>query len=141
MYKIAIFLLLVFGLLMPSCTPESNTLVRGSGNLTTETRPLGSFHGVQLGLPGSMEITLGDKETITIEAEDNILPLIETKVSGGILQVGLVPGANIQPTKPIKYNLTAKSLDQLATDSVGSIKAPVLSADNFKATSQQFWQH
>lgn len=134
MYKAAIFLLLVFGLLMPSCTPESNTLVRGSGNLTTETRPLGSFHGVQLGLPGSMEITLGDKETITIEAEDNILPLIETKVSGGILQVGLVPGANIQPTKPIKYNLTAKSLDQLATDSVGSIQAPVLSADNFKAT-------
>ena len=79
MYKIAIFLLLVFGLLMPSCTPESNTLVRGSGNLTTETRPLGSLHGVQLGLPGSMEITLGDKETITIEAEDNIIAVDRNK--------------------------------------------------------------
>ncbi len=133
MYKIAMLLVLAFGFLVPSCRPESKALVRGSGNMTTDTRPLASFHGVELGLPGDMEITLGNTESITIEAEENIMPLIETEVRGGILNVGLVPGANIQPTKPIKYKLTSKSFDQLTTDSVGSIKAPTISAENFKA--------
>jgi len=134
MYKITIFLILAYNFLFTACSPQPSALLKGSGNVITETRPLSTFHGVELGLPGDMEITIGNEESVTINVEENILPLIETRVSGGILKVGLIPGASIQPTKPMKFILTAKALDRLETDSLGSISAPALNADDFKAS-------
>jgi hypothetical protein len=134
MYKFTVLLILAINFLFISCSPQSGTLVKGSGKVTTETRSLSSFHEVELGLPGDMEISIGNDESVTIEAEENLIPLIDTKVSGGILKVGLIPGASIQPTKPIKFLLTAKALDKLETNSLGSITAPALSADDFKAS-------
>jgi hypothetical protein len=133
MYKIAMFLVLAFGFLVPSCSPEEAKGVIGSGSMASETRLLGDFHGIDLGIPGEMKVTLGDAQSISIEAEDNILPLIETRVSGGKLTVGSVPGKVIQPTKPIKYVVTTKTMDQLITGSLGSIIAPALSVKKFKA--------
>ncbi len=118
---------------MPSCSPEEAKGVIGSGSMAAETRTLGDFHIIDLSIPGEMKVTLGDSESISIEAEDNILPLIETKVSGGKLTVGSVPGKVIQPTKPIKYTVTTKTLDQLITGSLGSISAPTLNVKRFKA--------
>ena len=133
MYKIAMFLVLAFGFLVPSCNPEESKPVVGSGTMAAETRPLGEFHIVELGIPGEMQVTLGNEESISIEAEDNILPLIETRVSGGKLTVGSIPGQVIQPTKPIKFVVTTKMVDQLITSSLGSISVPALDVKKFKA--------
>lgn len=133
MYKIAMFLVLAFGFLVPSCNPEEARGVVGSGSMTVETRPLGDFRIIDLAIPGEMKVVLGDTQSISIEAEDNILPLIETKVSGAKLTVGTLPGKVIQPTKPIKYVVTAKMVDQLTTSSLGSISAPPLEVKRFKA--------
>lgn len=133
MYKIAMFLVLAFGFLVPSCSPEERTPVKGSGTMGSETRDLPSFHAIELGIPGEMKVILGDSESIRIEAEDNILPLMETRVTGGKLTVGTLPGQVIQPTQPITFLVSARMVDQLKTDSLGTISAPDITASDFTA--------
>ncbi|MHB9034291.1 MAG: hypothetical protein ACYC6L_14735, partial [Anaerolineae bacterium] len=53
----------------------SPIVVNGSGNVITETRDVGSFSGVQLSAVGQMKITQGDKDSITITADDNVAAL------------------------------------------------------------------
>ena len=56
--------------------------VEGSGKLLVETRDLPSFSGVNVS--GSMDVylTQGTTQAVKVEADDNLLKLIKTKVRG-----------------------------------------------------------
>ncbi len=96
----------------------------GSGYVTTGTRAVSGFTGVELAAVGTVEITPGSEESLVIEAEDNIQPLLETTVKpDGTLLITFKSGENIQPTKPISYKLTAKKLDRLVLSGSGKIHA------------------
>jgi hypothetical protein len=107
-------------------------VTRGSGNVVTETRPVSGYTSVRLAWLGDLAITQGDAEGLTIEAEDNILPLITTEVSGGTLVIGLdePPGAGpILPTEPVKYTLQVRSLDAIDLSGAGNVHADALDAE------------
>ncbi len=108
--------------------------ITGSGKVIEESRSVNGLHAVNLATIGNMTIRLGTKEGLSIEAEDNILPLIITQVENGELVVQNQPNINLIPTKPIKYFLTVKQLDALQASSLGNISAPDLEADTFKIT-------
>ena len=94
----------------------------GSGKLATETRAVGGFHAVEMETDGTLDITQGDKEELVVEAEDNILPLIETKVKpDGTLLLTFKSNENIQTTKRISFKLTVKALDKIALAGSGDI--------------------
>ncbi len=57
--------------------------VAGSGPVRTQTRPLDAFTGIALALPAQLELRTGTAEGITIETNENLLPLIETSVENG----------------------------------------------------------
>src|SRR6476646_1705754 len=61
--------------------------VKGNGQIRTQTRAVSGFAGVALGLPAEVEVRQGPSEGVTIEADDNLLPLIETKVEDGVLEI------------------------------------------------------
>jgi hypothetical protein len=48
----------------------------GSGNLAEETRSLGDLNGVSLDTVGHLEVRLGDENSLRIEADDNIIPIL-----------------------------------------------------------------
>jgi T5SS/PEP-CTERM-associated repeat protein len=98
-------------------------LVQGSGNVKTEGRSVHGFHKVQLNGTGTVIIDRGNRESLTIEAEDNILSVLESTVSGGVLNLGPKSGTAVSPTAPITYRLTAKDLDGLSIAGSGSINA------------------
>lgn len=102
--------------------------VPGSGHVISETRSVNGFDRVAIAGSGRLTIVQGTEESLTIQADDNLLPLIETKVSGGTLSIG-PREVNLQPSSPILYQLKLKNLralqlsgslhaqcDQLATD-------------------------
>ncbi|MEH2336593.1 hypothetical protein [Nostoc sp.] len=60
------------------------------------------------------------KESLTISAEDNILPLLESRVKDRILYLSIVNDSSFDPTKPIEFILQVKSLESLNIDGVGS---------------------
>lgn len=101
--------------------------IKGSGNLKTETRQVSGFHEVVLSGIGDLEITQGQNESLEIEAEDNILAVIETKVESGTLYIGFKEGTgNVQPTKTIIYTLSVVELTGLTASGVGNIHVPDL---------------
>jgi hypothetical protein len=97
-------------------------LVRGSGDIRTEERDVSDFHKVHLSGVGDLIITQGEKESLLIETDDNIIPLIETEVSAERLSIGFRRGYNFVPTSDIKFYLTVKELDEILLSGAGSIK-------------------
>ncbi len=104
--------------------------VRGSGNVVSETRPVSGITGVGHGTIGDLTITLGETETLTVEAEDNLLPYLETPVINGSLTIRNKPGVSLLPTRPVRYHLTVKSLQSLADSSSGNISGPKITGQS-----------
>jgi hypothetical protein len=94
--------------------------VKGSGNIVSETRAVGQFGRVSVSGSGHLSIVQGDQESLTIEADDNLLPLIKSEVAIGVLKIG-PENVNLRPTKTIRYVLQLKSLDALHLS--GSLEA------------------
>ena len=107
--------------------------ITGSGKLATENRAVTGEHGVELASIGGLIITQGDNEGLVIEAEDNLLPLIESEVNkDGILVLRFKNHESIQPKKNITFKLTVKNLDHITLSGSGSIDANSLKADHEK---------
>jgi hypothetical protein len=96
--------------------------VQGSGNVKRETRQVGHFKGLALGLPGQVEVRTGNSEGLTIETDDNLLPLIETVVEGGTLEIRNKNRVNVKP-RSLKIVVQTRGLESLSLGGSGSIDA------------------
>jgi Putative auto-transporter adhesin, head GIN domain len=127
LFLMSVFILLT--LILSACTID---MVSGSGHLTTDTRKVSGFDSVLFSAIGDVTIIQGPTESLTIEAEDNILPKIITEVRGAQLYIGF-DRQNwqdiVRPTKGIKFTLAVKSLNSLEMSGVGSLTADSLAAD------------
>jgi hypothetical protein len=104
--------------------------VQGNGNVSRQVREVASFSGLGLGLPGTVEVRMGDAESVTIESDDNILPLIETVVEDGTLKIRPVR-RNLQlDTRKLKVVVTARKLERIAVGGSGSVDAEGLRGGN-----------
>jgi hypothetical protein len=93
-----------------------------TSDVRTETREVSDFDRVALAGFGHLIITQGDRESLEIEAPQDMLDRIETEVEGGQLTIGfkrtwmdwiddvLAVGLS---GKPVRYNLTVKRLSNL----------------------------
>lgn len=53
---------------------------RGSGTMKTETRQVSDFRAVEISYPAEVVISQGTSESLKIEADDNVLPGLQTRV-------------------------------------------------------------
>jgi len=113
---------------LPSFLPSRT--VRGSGNLTEETRAARDFDRVALSGIGTLTIEQGEEEGLRIEAEDNLMPYVETEVVGRQLTIGIQPRANLRPTKPIRYSLSVRDLERIEVSGSGDVRAADLQASD-----------
>ena len=60
---------------------------QGSGNIITEEREVSAFNKIHLKGSGKVFLAPGEKQTLVIKTDDNIMPLIETDVSGNKLSI------------------------------------------------------
>lgn len=61
--------------------------VTGSGRLVTESRPVSGFAGLSVALSGKVQLTQGTTESLTITADDNVLPYIESTIEQNQLRI------------------------------------------------------
>ncbi len=97
--------------------------VKGSGVVKTESRSVTGFSSIDFKSEGKVMVQQTGKESLTIIAEDNLLPLLETRVANHILYLGTVNNVDINPTKPIEFMMEVKSLESFNMTGVGSIEA------------------
>jgi hypothetical protein len=132
--SITMFVLLAFSLtacLGINFTSGNMNVVVGSGKMATETRNVSGYDQVVLTGSGDATITVGDGEGITIEAEDNILPLIETSVQSGRLVIGLKPNTSISTTRGLHYKIDAKTLSGVDVTGSGNVSVNAVKTDGF----------
>ncbi|MGH8910660.1 MAG: head GIN domain-containing protein [Egibacteraceae bacterium] len=126
------------GLLLAGCAGApiitiQNAAVRGSGQVVSESRTVSGFTGVALTGIGELRIEQTGDESLTIEAEDNILPLLTSDVSARILRLGTRSNTSIVTTKPIIYRLTVKDLSSLTVSGAGDATVLNLATTSFTA--------
>ena len=97
------------------------SITRGSGQITSESRQVSGFSKVELSGSGELTIEQTGTESLTISAEENLLPKLTSEVSDDTLVLRSTSNAKIIPTQPIKYSLTVKDLSGLAVSGSGSV--------------------
>jgi hypothetical protein len=104
----------------------SSNKVQGNGNIKKQSRELAHFSGVSLSLPAQMELRIGANEGITIETDDNLLPLIETVIEDGTLKIRSNKRNQSLNSKNMKIVVQAKDVSRLALGGSGSIDSDAL---------------
>jgi len=130
---ILITILNVMAMATLACQFTINTprAVSGNGDVSQEDRSVSGFDSLEINGLGDVTVELGEEESLTIEAEENLLPYLETYVRGSTLVIEIEDGRAIIPTKPVKFYLTVLSLEKVAVSGLGNISLPELEADQF----------
>ncbi|APV50660.1 hypothetical protein BWI17_13760 [Betaproteobacteria bacterium GR16-43] len=118
---------LALAFFVPFATAASESLT-GSGRSVTETRNVSGFTGVAFALPGKLQVTQGDKESLTLTADDNVMLVIETVVEKGTLKLKFArDNINVRNAK-IAAVLTVRNLESLAVAGSGDVASGPLKA-------------
>jgi hypothetical protein len=126
---------LIAGLLLVGCDDDGvsgGNGVRGSGDMVAESRQVSGFDEIVVLGSGDVIVSVTGTESLTIEAEDNIMPLLTAEVSGGRLELG--SDASFSATRGISYTITAVELDGVTINGSGDVAASGIEAGSFEAT-------
>lgn len=110
--------------------------VVGSGIVVTESRSVSGFRTVSVRDAGRLVIERTGSESLTITAEDNILPLLESSVRNGRLDLGIRSTGDVRPTREITYRLTVRDLDGLAVSGAVEVDATDIQGDTLTVDLQ-----
>lgn len=127
-------LVLVFTL--SSCITIRIKTVRGSGDITTEEFEVSDFSTLDFSGIGKIIIEQGDKEALTVEAEDNIIDDVRVEVVNGRLKIGFKRGIiNVIPTRDLVFHLSVVELEEINLSGAGNIECESLESDNLSISS------
>jgi len=131
-----VFIVLAFALSACSINGHSITInsehINGSGTIVTEDRSVSGFDKVDLQSIGNLTIVEGDKESLTIKADDNLMQYITAEVFNDTLEIGMEPNLSMDPSRSIEYTLTVKSLSSIVLSGFGNINAAELNAEDME---------
>jgi len=116
--RILISMLLVFAI--HSCTiGQIKPKVTGSGKVETKERKASYFNSIKVSTGIDVYLTQGDKESITVEADDNLHEYIRTEIKNNTLKV--YSDANIRKAKAKKVYVTIKDVEKISASSAGDV--------------------
>ena len=103
-----------------------------SGKTKIETRAVSGFTAIALGMAGVVDIEQGTSEGLTIETDENILPLIQTIVERGTLKIRWVANNTRVDSNNLRIKITVHviNLNSLAISGSGAFYAPRLQTTN-----------
>jgi hypothetical protein len=107
-------------------------VVRGSGNVVSESRQVSNFDSIAFSGSGDVIITQGDAEGIKIEAEDNLIPYIRTEVRGKTLHIYFDPRdlVMVHANKVMRFHVSMKQVVGLDLSGSGTIYSESVTTDN-----------
>ena len=132
--KSFILVLMAFIVLLSiACTltiNPQNKFVDGSGKITSEERNVRGFSSIRVDGIAEVTVKIGESESVTLETDDNLLPLIETNVSGKTLVIRTQNGSDVHPSKDVNVTITMKSFDGAEINGSGNITVEDVNAAN-----------
>ena len=100
----------------------------GSDNVITESRTVSGFHAISVSGVAKVVIEHTGEETLTITAEDNIMPLVSSTVIDGTLHLGVEVDVR---TRHLQYHITVKDLDAIEASGVLAVDIDGVKTETF----------
>ena len=127
------FILPLIALVLMACRVGSVRInsrhIEGSGNVVTEEREVSGVERVSLEFVGDLTVIQGDEEGLTIEADDNLMEVIETRMQGHELIIGLDENVDVDTDNPIRYTLRVRDLDRITVSGSGNVVSQKLDVE------------
>lgn len=93
--------------------------VRGSGDMVTETRDIDDFERIKIEAAFDVEIRIGEKPSLKLTFDDNLLELISTETRGKTLQLDTY--GRYRSKETCRVEITVPSLERITTDGAADI--------------------
>lgn len=101
-------------------SPENDQRIYGSGYLMKEIRELPEFNSVSMTTSGTVYVTQGSNQLVTVTSDENVLEYITTFVQAGKLKIGLQRGISVTNLN-LTVTISMPEIQELATSSSGDI--------------------
>ena len=101
----------------------AGSAVQGSGQVIEEVRAVAGFSGLVVNGPVDVQLKVSSAERVTVRADDNIAPLIETRIEDGKLVVGTTRGASFRTRSPLRVTVEFTALSSVAINGSGDVRA------------------
>jgi hypothetical protein len=97
--------------------------LQGSGRTAVETRSVDGFSEVSVGGGALLVLKQTGQESLRVEVDDNLLPLVETELRDGRLSLGFKPGSGVTTARGLRFELTARELRAIAASGGARVEA------------------
>lgn len=134
MKKVVIFIIPAM-LALASCS-LFDLCIEGNGNVETEERSAGTITSIANSTSFQVVYVRDDNYSITVEAESNILPYIETEIKGESLEIKTIRGTHcLRYTVTPLITVTAPFIGELVNSGSGDLIADPLEGEEVKIIS------
>jgi hypothetical protein len=94
--------------------------IRGSGKVVEDVRQLSGFTSIRVKSSADVEIRQSTRDSVTVVTDDNIAPIIETRVIGQSLEVDTHKSYSTR--RGVRVIVEVKSLNAVYSDASGDVK-------------------
>lgn len=103
-------------------TGDGSEKITGNGKIISEIRAIKPYNAISLEGVFNVILKQGSEESVRIETDENILPVITTVVENDTLKVKMKDDTSIHRTSKLNVYITLVSISNLSTVGVGSLK-------------------
>ena len=129
-----ILLATVCGAIISQAVPaQKQETLEGNGNLVTKEIPVSSFDALKASGIYELKLSQGNKETVKIEADENLQELFQVRNEGSKLVIDMkkLENKNLKSKNKMRVYVTFKKLKEMELSTVGNVGSEEqLSFDN-----------
>jgi hypothetical protein len=99
--------------------------VRGNGHVVSASRGVAPFDAIVADGAVRVVVERTGREGVTVTAEDNLLPYLESEVRGGVLYLGPVAGASLSPRREIVFRVESYEVLEIEGSGASALEVEV----------------
>jgi hypothetical protein len=107
--------------------------VTGSGVRKVEKRELNPFTSISTDGAFEIEVTCQQPQSLEIEGDDNLLPLVSTAVSNGVLRIHNIDSYSTRT--PMRIKISVPGMEGITANGAGTIEVSGVKSDKFEIES------
>jgi hypothetical protein len=107
--------------------------VTGSGVRKVEKRELRPFTSIATDGAFEIDVVCQQPQSLEIEGDDNLLPMVSTEVSNGVLRIN--PVGSYSTRTPMKIKISVPNIEGITANGAGTIDVSRLKNDKFDIDS------
>lgn len=112
---------------------SSNSTNEGSGVPATQVRNVAAFNSIELAGSNKLVIRIGEKQSVVVRADNNLLDRVTTEVRSGKLVIANTPGS-FTPKSPMSVEANVPTLNALTLTGSGNIVVNDIEAESLEVS-------